>query len=91
MMAGGFPPDGNEGAGDNPADAPDLTALQATIDEFVAATLETLATADAACPAYDGEVQRVIASIGEIEALMALLRQTAKSGADGHSAVWRPD
>lgn len=60
--------------------APELDALQGLIEVFVATTLETLSAADATCPSLRGDpdhrarVDEILARIGEVEALMALVR-----------------
>lgn len=66
---------------DEPVNAPELEALQSLIDTFVVTTLETISAADTTSlemcndPAYRTRVDEILAHLGELEALTAIIRK----------------
>lgn len=66
---------------DEPVNAPELEALQSLIDIFVVTTLETISATDTTSlemcndPAYRTRVDEILAHLGELEALTAIVRK----------------
>ncbi|KAB2957753.1 MAG: hypothetical protein F9K19_02575 [Rhizobiaceae bacterium] len=66
---------------DEPVNAPELEALQSLIDIFVVTTLETISATDTTSlemfddPAYRTRVDEILARLGEVEALTAIVRK----------------
>ena len=60
---------------------PEFGALNSLVDAFVATTLETVSAPDATCPElrdnpeHRARVDEILARVGEVEALMALIRE----------------
>jgi len=63
-----------------PVNAREIEALQSLVDAFVATTLETISTADATVPdlrddpAHRAKVDEILGYLGELEALVAIVR-----------------
>ena len=66
---------------DEPVNAPELEALQSLIDIFVVTTLETISATDTTSlgmcndPAYRTRVDEILARLGEVAALTAIVRK----------------
>lgn len=66
---------------DESVNAPELEALQSLIDIFVVTTLETISPTDTTSlemfddPAYRTRVDEILARLGEVEALTAIVRK----------------
>lgn len=66
---------------DEPMNRPELEALQSLIDIFVVTTLETISATDTTSlemcvdPAYRTRVDEILARLGELEALTAIVRK----------------
>lgn len=64
--------------------ASDIEALQGLIDAFVATTLETISSADATCPRlysdpeHRARVNEILSRLGEVEALMGIIRKLSE-------------
>ena len=64
-----------------PVNAPEIEALQSLVDAFVATTLETISAVDATAPdlrddpAHRAKVDEILGHLGELEALVAIVRE----------------